>query len=67
MTKRMEEYRGRGEAELRGAIADLKRELLNLRFQKASGELSNTARFREVRADVARAETALKELQNKAA
>ena len=38
-------------------IADMKRELLNLRFQKISGELTNTARFREVRKNIARAYT----------
>ncbi len=36
-----------------GFIA-LKKELLNLRFQKANGQLENTARMRQVRRDIAR-------------
>ena len=40
-------------------MVDLKREQFNLRFQVASGQLTNTARFREVRRDVARVKTIL--------
>jgi large subunit ribosomal protein L29 len=35
----------------------LKKEQFNLRFQKASGQLQNTARVRVVRRDIARAKT----------
>ena len=35
----------------------LKKEQFNLRFQRASGQLQNTARVREVRRDIARAKT----------
>jgi large subunit ribosomal protein L29 len=35
-------------------LATLKKEQFNLRFQRASGQLSNTARVREVRRDIAR-------------
>ena len=35
-------------------LASLKKEQFNLRFQRASGQLSNTARVREVRRDIAR-------------
>ena len=35
----------------------LKKEQFNLRFQRASGQLQNTARVREVRRDLARAKT----------
>jgi large subunit ribosomal protein L29 len=55
------------EAELHAMIADGKRELFNLRFQRASGELQNTARFREVRREIARAQTALSALKKQAA
>ncbi len=38
-------------------LASLKKEQFNLRFQRASGQLSNTARVREVRRDIARVMT----------
>ncbi|MDI9348434.1 MAG: 50S ribosomal protein L29 [Candidatus Symbiobacter sp.] len=43
--------------ELGQMMLDLKREQFNLRFQAASGQLSNTARVREVRRDIARVKT----------
>ena len=39
------------------ALADAKKEHFNLRFQRASGQLENTARVREVRRDIARLKT----------
>jgi large subunit ribosomal protein L29 len=47
-------------------LVELKKEAFNLRFQKATGQLENTARFRQIRRDVARVETILSELQAKA-
>jgi large subunit ribosomal protein L29 len=38
-------------------VAKLKKEQFNLRFQRATGQLENTARVREVRRDVARIKT----------
>ncbi len=35
-------------------LAKLKKEQFNLRFQRASGQLENTARVRQVRRDIAR-------------
>jgi large subunit ribosomal protein L29 len=35
-------------------LAKLKKEQFNLRFQKASGQLENTSRVRQVRRDIAR-------------
>jgi large subunit ribosomal protein L29 len=35
----------------------LKKEQFNLRFQKATGQLENTARVRQVRRDIARIKT----------
>jgi large subunit ribosomal protein L29 len=40
-------------------IVKLKKEQFNLRFQKASGQLENTVRARQVRRDVARVLTFL--------
>ena len=38
-------------------LANLKQEQLNLRFQKATGQLEKTARVKEVRRDIARIKT----------
>ena len=38
-------------------VLKLKREQFNLRFQRATGQLENTARVREVRRDIARLKT----------
>jgi large subunit ribosomal protein L29 len=45
--------------ELKTQLGDLQKEAFNLRFQKASGQLENTARVREVRRDIARIKTIL--------
>ena len=45
--------------ELMDQLHDLKKEALNLRFQKASGQLEGTARVREVRRDIARVKSVL--------
>ena len=39
-------------------LVKLKKEQLNLRFQRASGQLENTARIRVIRRDIARIKTA---------
>ena len=54
-----EELRGRTPDQLKEQLLDLKKEQLNLRFQKASGQLENTSRVREVRRDIARIKTIL--------
>ncbi len=41
-------------------LASLKKEQFNLRFQKASGQLSNTARVRVVKRDIARLQTVIR-------
>jgi large subunit ribosomal protein L29 len=45
--------------ELKTQLIDLRRESFNLRFQKASGQLDNTARMRRVKRDIARIRTLL--------
>jgi len=47
--------------ELKTQLADLRKEQFNLRFQRASGQLENTARVRQVRRDIARIVTVLGE------
>ncbi len=54
-----EELRGKTVDELEALLLGSKKELFNLRFQRASGQLENTARIREVRRDVARVKTML--------
>ena len=39
-------------------LLKLKKEQFNLRFQKATGQIENTARIRQIRRDVARIRTA---------
>jgi|GEM_PF-244380 len=48
------ELRGRTRDQLAEQLLQLKKEQFNLRFQRASGQLENTARVREVRRDIAR-------------
>jgi large subunit ribosomal protein L29 len=38
-------------------VLKLKKEVFNLRFQRATGQLENTARVRQVRRDIARSKT----------
>jgi large subunit ribosomal protein L29 len=47
--------------QLREELARLKKESFNLRFQQATGQLENTARFEAVRRDAARVLTVLNE------
>lgn len=56
-----EELRARSEDELGEELIRLRKERFNLRFQKASGQLENTARVREVRRGIARIKTVLTE------
>ena len=46
------------EDQLDDQLVKLKKEQFNLRFQRASGQLENTARIRTVRRDIARIKTA---------
>lgn len=55
------ELRSQNNAELARKLDDAYQELFNLRFQRATGKLSNTARFQEVRRDIARIKTILRE------
>ena len=47
--------------QLEDEMAKLKKEQFNLRFQKATGQLENTARVRVVRRDIARIQTVLRD------
>jgi large subunit ribosomal protein L29 len=53
-----EDLRTMSPDQLDDELIKLKKEQFNLRFQKATGQLANTARVREVRRDIARIKTA---------
>lgn len=57
---KQEELKGKTNDELATKLAELKKELFNLRFQRVSGELSATHRFRQVKKDVARIMTQMR-------
>jgi len=60
------DLRARTEDELGEEIEILGKEIFNLRFQRASGQLENTARVRQVRRDIARIKTILGERRRQA-
>ena len=55
------ELRGMSRDDLQGRVLELKKELFNLRFQHATGQLESHGRLREVRKDIARIYTVLQE------
>ena len=55
------DIRARTLDELSEEVDTLSKEIFNLRFQRASGQLENTARVREVRRNIARIKTILGE------
>ncbi len=52
--------------ELKDTLMDLRKEQFNLRFQKARGQVENTARARQVRRDIACVKTVLQGMQQAA-
>jgi len=58
------ELAGKSADELLEMATNLKKEAFNLRFQKATGQLENTARQRQIRRDVARIKTQLQVMKN---
>lgn len=51
--------------DLKLKLGELRKESLNLRFQKSSGQLEKTARVRVVRRQIARIKTAINNLKVK--
>ena len=51
---KIEELKNKTLDQLRSILIDLKKESFNLRFQKANGQLENTARVKVVKRSVAR-------------
>ncbi len=54
-----DEVRTKTPDQLKADLVQLQKEQFNLRFQRASGQLENTARVRAVRRDIARIKTFL--------
>jgi large subunit ribosomal protein L29 len=66
MTK-VVEFASLGDEELVHRLADARKELFNLRFQFATGQLDSSARLTQVRRDIARMLTVLREREIAAA
>ena len=61
MAKKGAPVRDLADDELVDRLADAKQELFNLRFQNVTGQLDNTSRIGQVRKDIARINTVLRE------
>ncbi|HMK69006.1 MAG TPA: 50S ribosomal protein L29 [Stellaceae bacterium] len=61
-----QDVRSKSTDELNAELDQLAKEQFNLRFQRSSGQLENTARVREVRRTIARIKTVLGERQRAA-
>ncbi len=61
MSTKIAEFTELSTDELVDRLAEARRELFNLRFQLATGQLDNTARMGQVRKDIARILTVLRE------
>ena len=51
------DIRALSEDQMKDELVKLKKEQFNLRFQRAAGQLENTARMRQIRRDIARIQT----------
>ena len=58
---KVNEIREKQTAELQQEVLDLKQELFSLRFQQASGKAEDASKMRNLRKDIARILTILKE------
>ena len=66
-TMKPADIRAMSDDQLKEELLKLKKEQFNLRFQKATGQLENTARVRQVRRDIARIKTEMTARARKAA
>lgn len=60
------ELRGKTRDQLKEQLIALRKEAFNLRFQRASGQIENTARVRQVRREIAQVKTVLGQQAEKA-
>jgi len=57
----LDELKVKNSEQLEMELVSAKKELFNLRFQNATNQLNNTARIKEVRKNIARIQTVLKQ------
>jgi large subunit ribosomal protein L29 len=67
MASKTADLRELNDTELEHRLGEAKEELFNLRFQNATGQLDNISRIPQVRREVARIETLLREREITAA
>ncbi len=60
---KVSELRDLSSDEIEAKLADTREELMKLRFQQVTGQLTDTSRLRALRRDIARMETILAEMQ----
>lgn len=60
-----EDLRTKSKDELKKIVMDLRKEQMNLRFQRAGNQVENTAHMRTVRRNIARIKTILTEMDRK--
>lgn len=61
----MSELVSKSAAQLKESLLQLRREQMNLRFQKSTGQLANPNRWREVRTAIARVKTVMNQQSKK--
>jgi len=57
------DIRNMSDAEIEEQLTESRHEMLNLRFQTITGQITDTSRFKVIRKDIARLETILRERQ----
>jgi large subunit ribosomal protein L29 len=62
---KLEKIREMTETELNNEVKKLKNELFNLRFQHVTGQLENPIKMRDVKKDIARVKTIIREKELK--
>ena len=65
--KYMEDLKAKTVAELNEELTAAKKELFNLRFQHVTGQLESPAKMKEIKRDIARIKTVIRENELKAA
>ncbi len=61
----LNKIREMSEVELNAELLKLKKDLMNLRFQHVTGQLENPIKLREMKRDIARVKTIIREKQAK--
>ena len=64
---KVEDIRKMAAEEIRTKIADAREEMMKLRFQQVTGQLTDPSRMRTLRRDIARMVTILRETEERAA